>query len=147
MVSTHAQLIPLAAIGVCTALAGCSAPLGPIGGAHWNSALMSHCHCCCSSGGSTCDQDDPNIVPPHSNFHPLPTRPVFSPPNSIPGVYVPWPDSNPLPAAETPPPGTDVQAPRPYYESPSRVANSPVDSKTKSEPAADVASPPLLLRR
>ena len=144
MASPPVRSILLTVIALCCGVVGCSAPLGPIGGAHWSGVLTSHCHCC-SSGGSTCDEDDPNIVPPHSNFHPLPTRPVFSPPNSIPGIYVPWPDSNPLPVPETPPPGTDVQAPRPYYESPNRLATSPAESK--SEPTANAVSPPLMLRR
>src|SRR5262249_46257456 len=61
----------------------------------------------CTSNG-TCEESDPNICPPHSDFHPLPTRPVFSPPQSIPGVYTPWPggeevipgNNKPLPPAD-----------------------------------------------
>jgi hypothetical protein len=145
MASMQARLCGLMAIGLAGSIVGCSAPLGPIGGAHWGSVLTPHCHCCVSGG--TCDQDDPLIIPPHANFHPLPTRPVFSPPSAIPGIYVPWPDSNPLPAsgAATPPPGTDVQAPRHLDESQGELAKVPAPAA--NEPAANSTGQPLLLRR
>jgi hypothetical protein len=71
---------------------------------------MSHCQCCCNG---TCTEDDPTIVPPHSNFHPLPTRPVFSPPTAIPGVYTPWSgrDGVPPEPSAAPPEATEVQSP------------------------------------
>ena len=69
-------------------LSACAAPVGPIGGQRAASWLQ-NCHLCGNS--SICDEDDPTITPPHPSFHPLPTRPVFSPPPEIPGVYVPWP--------------------------------------------------------
>jgi hypothetical protein len=99
------------------AFSGCSAPVGPIGGSAFNHALMSRC-CCFSSG--TCTENDPAIVPPHANFHPLPTRPVFSPPAAIPGVYTPWPDPNSMPSNQaTPmPAGTEVQSTVPNCNSP-----------------------------
>jgi hypothetical protein len=86
-------------------LTGCAAPMGPIGGARLNGCLT-HCHC---TTQQVCDENDPTIVPPHSNFHPLPTRPVFSPPESIPGVYNPWPGGEVIPPQVQPVEPLEVQ--------------------------------------
>jgi hypothetical protein len=99
----------LMALGaIVTTIAGCSAPMGPIGGSHYAGCCT--LKCCHFGATSTCEEDDPTIVRPHSNFHPLPTRPVFSPPESIPGVYSPWPGENPIPPREVPFEPLEVQA-------------------------------------
>jgi hypothetical protein len=131
----------LAAAGAGILLAGCSAPLGPLGGTHLNGLLLSHCHC---SARGTCDQDDPLIVPPYSSFHPLPTRPVFSPPTSIPGLYAPWPGSNPAPLPAGPPAGTDVRL-VPTNALPNRLTSAVVPAAGND--AADERIQPLILRR
>jgi hypothetical protein len=106
------------ACGISIALlAGCNAPMGPLGGTEFNNALMTHCHCLSSS--STCAENDPSINPPHANFNPLPTRPVFSPPTAIPGVYTPWPNPKGTPSEQFMPTlaGTEVQSPMPNASS------------------------------
>jgi len=80
------------------ALAGCAAPMGPIGGPELAGCFVTKC--CLQHSNAVCDENDPSINPPHSNFHPLPTRPVFSPPPSLPGQYEPWPGPNLIPPPE-----------------------------------------------
>src|SRR5262245_46728570 len=91
-------------------LCGCSAPIGPIGWTYINKLLLNHCH---SFSNGTCEENDPTVIPPHSNFHPLPTRPVFSPPAAIPGVYNPWPEQNAVPTRDvfSPPDAAEVSSP------------------------------------
>jgi hypothetical protein len=127
----------LALVSVLFGLAGCSAPMGPIGGADLNGKFM---HCCHYKAPSTCEDSDPQIVPPHSNFHPLPTRPVFSSPAAIAGMYAPLPSTDVLPHDQPVQP-LEVQA------SPHKSDEPPPPPRaTVSSPEA-VASKNLTLRR
>jgi hypothetical protein len=110
------SLLPVASIASILMLSGCSAPMGPLGGIDANRYVMKHCLCHGTPTGSICDENDPNIVPPHANFHPLPTRPVFSPPTTVSGIYNPWPDPPaqfnqvPTKSADSQPEATEVRA-------------------------------------
>jgi hypothetical protein len=135
--------IVLACGAALLALPGCSAPMGPIGGPEL--ASCSFLKCCHYAVPGTCDENDPTIVPPHSNFHPLPTRPVFSPPESIPGVYAPWPGGEVIPPREIPAEPLEVQAsPRSSDEPPPppRAALSSSDTDPHLAPGKN-----LTLRR
>jgi hypothetical protein len=93
------RIFGVLAIGFALAkFTGCSAPQGPIGGMHINGCLAKCSHRC----ESICDENDPQIVPPHSSFHPLPTRAVFSRPEGFENTYSPLPTNNALPNGSAP---------------------------------------------
>jgi hypothetical protein len=115
-------------------------PLGPIGGAD-GIHLLKCLHRCTPNG--SCEESDPTVVPPHSNFHPLPTRPVFSPPQALPGIYAPWPSESGIPTNGSPlqpTPAVEVQS------QPKRPgnANSPetITASTDDTWHAPLAEPP-----
>jgi hypothetical protein len=78
--------------------AGCSAPQGPIGGMHVAGCLTK----CGHRATPVCDENDPQIVPPHSNFHPLPTRPAFSRPEGLENAYSPLPVNDAMQESSSP---------------------------------------------
>src|SRR3954468_5011335 len=105
--SAFRRIFAVAALGFALAEpTGCSMPQGPIeiGGMHLGRCLGKCCHYCAGSSG-TCDENDPQIVPPHSNFHPLPTRPVFSRPEG----FDPLPTNDPLRGSSAPAAPLEVQ--------------------------------------
>jgi hypothetical protein len=125
-------------------LAGCAMPQGPIevGGMHLGRCLGKCCHY--STGGSTCEENDPQIVPPHSNFHPLPTRPVFSRPEG----FEPLPASDALHGPGTPATPLEVQNER---QTPGMQSSIGIDRSDDAESPSDsnpidVATRPSLRR-
>jgi hypothetical protein len=123
------RTVAVVAVGFALAeLIGCAMPQGPIqvGGLPLGRCLGKCCHYCAGSSG-TCDENDPQIVPPHSNFHPLPTRPVFSRPEG----FEPLPANDPLRGSSAPATPLEVQNER-RVTGPSVVGNTDRSNATES---------------
>ncbi len=123
------------------AAVGCSAPMGPIGGPQLAGCCVTKC--CLQHSSAVCDNDDPSIVPPHSNFHPLPTRPVFSPPPAIAGQYEPWPGPNLIPPPETRVEPLEVQNSPSQPDDPPPPPSRITSARTLEEQATAVSSASL----